>query len=119
MATVNGPGWSPNNFSNAPRRYFQRPDGYIFPQPASEDYHIDRLLKEGWREVDSALTEAEKAALAAKEGKPLPAPAPDPKDAEIAALKAQLAEMEAKQHGAPTNDAAIDPRGARPDRRPR
>jgi hypothetical protein len=107
MANVNGPDWQPNAFLSVSRRYFQRRDGHVFALPETEDWHIDRLLKDGWKEVAGPKGDISSAPVAS----------PDAKDAEIARLMALLAEKE-REHAVQTDTAESGGRGARLDRRP-
>lgn len=59
---VNSDDWQPNAFLFVKRRFFQRKDGYVFPVPETEDWHIARLLAQGFVEVEGP--EAEPPAIA-------------------------------------------------------
>jgi hypothetical protein len=107
-----------------PQRWFKRGgDGVIFPM--TDEYHCKRLLQEGWTEV----TEAE---AKGKPGEaPIAAPAADPRDAQIALLQDQVAQLmqlfsappaakpEEPADATAPNHASIDRGSSRPDRRPR
>lgn len=106
MPKVNDPNWEPRLIFEAPRRWFQRKDGHVFAQPSTEEWHIQRMLQDGWVEV------------AGPQGNTPAAPAaPDAKDEEIARLKALLAEKEA-EHGVQANYAPDNRSGAGANRRP-
>lgn len=97
---VNGEDWQPNAFLFVKRRFFQRKDGYVFPVPETEDWHIARLLAQGFREVEGPEAEPpEIARRVAQQHAHLQSmvqarhAAEDPRDAQITSLVALVEQL--------------------------
>lgn len=83
---VNQPNWHPNAYLFVKRRYFRRPDGHVFVLPETEDWHIRRVLAQGFVEVEGPGGPND-------EVKPLSGLIADQREAELSALREELARL--------------------------